>query len=108
MIVKRNYRHFFHLVDQSPWPLYVAISTFLLTLGFVIWVHYGYITFMLLGLCATLYGMFVWCWDVIRESTYQGYHTKVVRRSLKIGMVLFIISEVFFFYHFFGLFFIRV
>jgi cytochrome c oxidase subunit 3 len=103
--IKRNYRHFFHLVDQSPWPLIVAISALMITIGFVVWVHYGEILFMLIGLFFTLYGMFLWCRDVVRESTFQGYHTKAVRRSLKIGMILFIISEVFFFLSFFWAFF---
>src|SRR5690349_20214188 len=94
--IRRNYRHFFHLVDQSPWPIFVSLSTFLITLGFVVWVNYGSFLFLGSGLVAVLYGMFLWCRDVVRESTFQGYHTKVVRRSLKIGMILFIVSEVFF------------
>jgi len=103
--IKRSYRHFFHLVDQSPWPLIVALAAFLITIGFVVWVHYGDIFFMLMGLCLTLYGMYLWCRDVVRESTFQGYHTKAVRRSLKLGMILFIVSEVFFFLSFFWAFF---
>jgi len=103
--IKRTYRHFFHLVDQSPWPLYCSISAFLLTLGFVVWVYYGVILFLLAGLFSLLYGMFLWCRDVVRESTFQGYHTKAVRRSLKIGMILFIVSEVCFFASFFWAFF---
>jgi cytochrome c oxidase subunit 3 len=103
--IKRTYRHFFHLVDQSPWPLYVSVSAFLLTLGFVVWVYYGVILFLLAGLVSLLYGMFLWCRDVVRESTFQGYHTKAVRRSLKIGMILFIVSEVCFFASFFWAFF---
>jgi cytochrome c oxidase subunit 3 len=103
--IKRTYRHFFHLVDQSPWPLYVSISTFLMALGFVVWVNYGVFLFLCLGLVSTLYGMFLWCRDVVRESTFQGYHTKAVRRSLKLGMILFIVSEIFFFISFFWAFF---
>jgi len=92
-------------VDQSPWPLFCSISAFLLTSGFVVWVYYGVILFMVMGLTSLLYGMFLWCRDVVRESTFQGYHTKVVRRSLKIGMILFIVSEVCFFVSFFWAFF---
>ena len=105
MNIKRNYRHFFHLVDQSPWPIFVSISVFLLALGFVVWVHYGEWFFPIFGLVSIFYGMFLWCRDVIRESTYQGYHTKIVRYSLKIGMILFIVSEIFFFLSFFRAFF---
>lgn len=49
--------------------------------------------------------MIVWWRDVIREATYQGHHTLVVQKGLKIGMLWFIISEVCFFISFFWAFF---
>jgi len=42
------------------------------------------------------------CWrDVIRESTFEGKHTTYVQKGLRIGMILFIISEIMFFVAFF-------
>lgn len=41
--------------------------------------------------------LFQWWRDIIRESTYQGFHTKKVIKGLKIRILLFIISELFFF-----------
>lgn len=41
--------------------------------------------------------MFQWWRDVIYESTYQGFHTNKVINGLKIRIVIFIISEFFFF-----------
>jgi cytochrome c oxidase subunit 3 len=43
------------------------------------------------------------CWwrDIVRESTFEGNHTTLVQTSLKYGMVLFIISEVMFFFSIF-------
>lgn len=43
------------------------------------------------------------CWwgDVIDEATNRGFHTKKVQEGLKMGMVLFIVSEVMFFFAFF-------
>lgn len=38
-----------------------------------------------------------WWRDVIREGTYQGFHTKIVVKGLKLRILLFITSEVFFF-----------
>jgi heme/copper-type cytochrome/quinol oxidase subunit 3 len=49
--------------------------------------------------------MFVWWKDVIVEATYLGYHTNKVVRGLKIGMILFIASEIMFFFSFFWAFF---
>lgn len=42
-----------------------------------------------------------WFRDIIREATYQGHHTHKVRKGLQLGMLLFIVSEVFFFIAFF-------
>lgn len=49
--------------------------------------------------------MFVWWRDVIRESTLEGHHTKVVQLGLRYGFILFIVSEVMFFFAFFWAFF---
>lgn len=48
-----------------------------------------------------------WWRDVIREATYQGFHTSPTARGLRVGIILFIVSEVFFFFSFFWAFFHR-
>jgi len=53
------------------------------------------------GLLYLLGLLTLWWRDVIREATFFSMHTKAVQRGLKLGMVLFIISEVFFFLSFF-------
>jgi cytochrome c oxidase subunit 3 len=98
---KRSYRHFYHLVDRSPWPLYIATDLLLLTLGFVLWMNYGYGIAILVGFLGLLVGMFFWLKDVVREATFAGFHTKVVRRGLRYGFYLFLVSEAFFFVSFF-------
>lgn len=52
-----------------------------------------------------IFVMFLWFWDVIVEGTYQGHHTKLVQRGLRMGMILFIVSEVMFFFGIFWAFF---
>ena len=49
--------------------------------------------------------MGLWWRDTVRESTFQGYHTKRVQKGISIGFMLFIISEVFFFFSIFWAFF---
>jgi len=56
---------------------------------------------VLLGLFMVFLIMYVWWRDVIRESTYQGNHTLIVQRGLRLGFILFIASEVMFFAGFF-------
>ena len=52
--------------------------------------------------------MAIWWRDVVREASYEGQHTYFVERSMRMGMVLFILSEIMFFLLFSGLFFILV
>ena len=60
---------------------------------------------MKLGLIMILLTMIQWWRDVTRESTFQGKHTEKVETGMRIGIVLFISSEVFFFVAFFWAFF---
>lgn len=38
-----------------------------------------------------------WLRDVVREGTFTDHHTALVKKSLRMGMLLFIVSEMFFF-----------
>jgi CDP-diglyceride synthetase len=96
-------RHPFHLVDASPWPFFAGVSALALTTGFVMYMHCfknGFYTFSF-GFVSLLFTFFVWWRDVVREGTYQGHHTKKVQTSLRYGMILFILSEIMFFFCFF-------
>nr|ASW34687.1 cytochrome c oxidase subunit III [Quedenfeldtia moerens] len=93
--------HSYHMVDPSPWPLTGAIAALLMTSGLAMWFHYNLTTLMNLGLLILLLTVTQWWRDVIREGTYQGHHTTLVQQGLRYGMILFIISEVFFFIGFF-------
>uniref|UniRef100_A0AAU7YTD3 Cytochrome c oxidase subunit 3 n=1 Tax=Rhopalus qinlinganus TaxID=3151527 RepID=A0AAU7YTD3_9HEMI len=97
--------HPFHLVDYSPWPLTGSIGAMTLTSGMILWFHKNEMYLFYLGVMITLLTMLQWWRDIVRESTYQGKHTIKVTEGLKLGMILFIISEVFFFISFFWAFF---
>jgi len=95
------------LVDRSPWPLTVSFGLLFTTSGFVCYmnrVNGGFLIF-LFGLFVTIFSLYLWWRDVIRESTYQGNHTLIVQKGLKLGFILFIGSEVVFFGGFFWAFF---
>jgi cytochrome c oxidase subunit 3 len=100
-------KHPYHLVDPSPWPLFASFAAFLTTVGGVMYMHaYEYGGVLLsLGVTMVLYAMAVWWRDVVRESTFQGLHTQAVQRGLRLGMLLFILSEIMFFLAFFWAFF---
>nr|YP_003331346.1 cytochrome c oxidase subunit III [Acmaeodera sp. NCS-2009]ACM45042.1 cytochrome c oxidase subunit III [Acmaeodera sp. NCS-2009] len=97
--------HPFHLVDVSPWPLCGALGAMTMMAGLVKWFHQLQTDLFLMGLLITSLIMFQWWRDVTREGTYQGLHTFKVTLGLRWGMILFIVSEIFFFISFFWAFF---
>nr|URW98545.1 cytochrome c oxidase subunit 3 [Lepidophthirus macrorhini] len=94
--------HPFHIVDNSPWPIVCSSVLFTLVISSLSWMSHssGYqnllFTMVMMLLVVTL-----WWRDVVRESYLMGSHTKEVISGLKLGMVLFILSEVMFFFSFF-------
>nr|UGY85181.1 cytochrome c oxidase subunit 3 [Pseudoglomeris magnifica] len=100
-----NQNHPFHLVDKSPWPIIGATSIMIMMVGLINWFHMYNKELMLMGMLIIILTMIQWWRDIIRESTFQGLHTKLVIKGLRWGMILFIISEVFFFISFFWAFF---
>lgn len=93
--------HAYHIVNPSPWPLTGALSALLITSGLIIWFHYNSISLLTLGLTTNILTMYQWWRDVVREGTFQGHHTPTVQKGLRYGIILFIVSEVFFFAGFF-------
>nr|YP_010372450.1 cytochrome c oxidase subunit III [Parantica melaneus]UPA56404.1 cytochrome c oxidase subunit III [Parantica melaneus] len=100
-----NHNHPYHLVDYSPWPLTGAIGVMTLVTGLIKWFHNFNINLLLIGYLITLLTMYQWWRDICREGTFQGKHTLLVSNGLRWGMILFIISEIFFFISFFWAFF---
>nr|YP_010959078.1 cytochrome c oxidase subunit 3 [Pseudophilothrips ichini]WND64421.1 cytochrome c oxidase subunit 3 [Pseudophilothrips ichini] len=99
------FNHPFHLVSISPWPILGSLSIFTMIFGMVDWFN-GFNNYQnLLGMLCTILITFQWWRDVVRESTWQGFHTLKVLKGLQMGMILFIISELLFFFSFFWSFF---
>nr|YP_009734562.1 cytochrome c oxidase subunit III [Microzoanthus occultus]QIB71116.1 cytochrome c oxidase subunit III [Microzoanthus occultus] len=97
--------HPYHLVDPSPWPYIGSCGALFVTIGSVMYFHYSQPWVMYMGMIVIIFTMIVWWRDVIREATFQGHHTLRVKQGLKFGMLLFIASEVLFFFSFFWAFF---
>nr|QKZ95161.1 cytochrome c oxidase subunit III [Habrobracon hebetor] len=93
--------HPYHLVTLSPWPLIMSFSLIILMIGLIKWFSEYNNYLMILGYLLNLLVMFQWWRDVIRESTFQGNHNFYVMKGLRLGMILFIISEIMFFLSFF-------
>jgi len=106
-LVKNYQRHPYHLVDPSPWPIVAAFGAFSATMGGVMYFH-GYTgggLSLSIGLLTILFCMYVWWRDIVREATFEGWHTSMVQLGMRYGMILFIVSEIMFFFAFFWAFF---
>lgn len=103
--MKNNFNHPYHLVDYSPWPLTGAIGVITLVVGAVKWFHNFNLNLLILGYLIIILTIYQWWRDICREGTFQGKHTILVIKGLRWGIILFIISEIFFFISFFWAFF---
>ena len=100
-----RHHHPFHILGPSPWPFCVALAILALVSGLVdmLSAEAHYVRSLLIGLSEL--GLCLWLWwrDVIRESLTE--HTRAIKHGIAIGMLLFILSEVMFFFSFFWAFF---
>ena len=83
------------------------MSLFTLSVSFITYFHYfndgaWNLVFAFLTLVYCLGG---WFYDIIREATFQGHHTRKVQQNILLGMMLFILSETMLFFSLFWAFF---
>lgn len=96
-------KHPYHLVDPSPWPLLTSLAALVMMVGYVLLVNAyasGKIV-LIFGVGGLLVCIAGWLRDVVHEATTQKMHNKVVQMGIKIGFMLFILSELMFFVGFF-------
>jgi cytochrome c oxidase subunit 3 len=88
--------HLFHLVKPSEWPILSALGAFLFTSGLAFHTHrIGGGRFILaLGALLSITVASHWFYDSVSEASFKGEHTLVVRTNLKIGFLLFSVSEI--------------
>jgi len=96
-----NKFHKYHIIEIRPWPLWCSVGIFSLTSSLIIIIQLKSRLFFFCSLFSLIFMAFTWWRDVIRESLLQGWHHSVVIDGLKLGIILFITSEVFFFVSFF-------
>lgn len=95
-----THNHPFHLVSVRPWPIIISFNLINNLIIVISWFHkINYFT--LLTIPGTLLCMYQWWRDVTREATLQGCHTPLVYNGIRMGIILFIVSEILFFFSFF-------
>ena len=97
--------HDYHIIDPSPWPFMGAVGAVTMLTGGILWMKDASFPWIfIVGFLLVLYVMFVWWRDVVAEGN-GGDHTAVVRIGLRMGFIMFIMSEVMFFSAWFWAFF---
>lgn len=102
-------KHPFHLVAPSYWPFCLSFILLKLIIVFFYSIEKGSYYFCVydkhLWIYLLLYVIFSWFDDIVDEATYQGHHTFKVQQGIRLGFLLFVLSEVMFFFSFFWAFF---
>ena len=95
----------FLAVQTSFWPFILSLGVFSILFNVVLWINFK-VTFIyvLFSFIVVFLLTLLWWKDFVRESII-GFHTHKLELCLRIGMLLFILSEVFFFLSFFWAFF---
>ncbi len=88
--------HDYHILPPSTAPLIGAVSAFVMLFGAVLWMHDSSPWMFWIGFVGVLYTMYSWWGETIAENK-AGDHTPVVLIGLRMGFILFVMSEVMFF-----------
>lgn len=91
----------YHLVDISPWPIAISYGILSMAIGLVSYIHNYDNKLIIIATIVTTVISILWWKDVIREASYQGNHTLQVVKGIKLGVILFIVSEIMLFISFF-------
>lgn len=94
-------KHSFHMVDPSPWPFVGSLSALVMAVGGVLAMHDINKVVFILGALMMILTLGGWWRDVVRESNTTGLYTKEIQHGLRMGMLLFICSELMLFVAFF-------
>lgn len=98
-----SHSHPYHIVNPSPWPMLTSFSLMVMLVGGAMALHKMQAAHFVFpaGFLGVVTCVFFWWRDVIREGVHDHAHTKAVSNGLRLGMLLFIASEVMFFVAFF-------
>ena len=98
--------HPYHMVDPSPWPIVGASAALVTAIGSIMYMHGSSLLATVPGFALILVTFYMWGRDIVREANAKegnesANHSEEVKHGLRMGMMLFIASEVMFFFAFF-------
>nr|YP_009742095.1 cytochrome c oxidase subunit III [Angiostrongylus mackerrasae]QID77478.1 cytochrome c oxidase subunit III [Angiostrongylus mackerrasae] len=96
--------HNFHILSLSSYAFYLFFSTLSVTSSLVLFFKFGLYLPFVFSLLVLLFVSFLWGKDISLEGL-SGYHNFFVMSGFKFGVMLFIFSEIMFFFGIFWVFF---
>lgn len=93
--------HYYFFLRSSPWPLISSMSSFFLFLSFYILFKRGLLHPLLFSFLVLFTISYQWWRDLSVEYLFDGLNSISLENCLKNSMILFISSEVLFFFSFF-------
>lgn len=99
--------HPFHIIRPRPWPLIIGFLRINTIFGLIIIIVNKNTSRFIISISFLTITALSWWRDVSRERRLQGYHRTKVIKGLQIGIILFIVSEILFFFSFFWIYFHR-
>ena len=93
--------HHFFILSENPWPLYSSLGSFNAFLSFLIFLKSQEFLIFFLRIILLCVISFYWWFSYGNEFNLEGLESQRLRYGLKFRIILFIRSEVFFFFSFF-------
>jgi len=91
----------YHIVTNSPWPLIASFNIISIAINLTTIINKKTFKRLAVSLVLITISTIIWWKNTIIEAIKEGIHQKRVINRLKIGIILFICSEVLFFGGFF-------
>jgi len=88
------FKHPYHLVSSSPWPIFLALSLFVFVFGTSLYFTISLLRYALFGIFLFVIVLLAWFTRIYREALLLGSHSLAVQSGLRLGFFLFILSEV--------------
>nr|YP_009351811.1 cytochrome c oxidase subunit III [Rhinotergum shaoguanense]AQQ72850.1 cytochrome oxidase subunit 3 [Rhinotergum shaoguanense] len=95
-----NSHHYF-ILSFSPWPLISSMNSFNLLLSLLIFLKFNSFICFSLNILNIIVSSFIWWMIYSDEFNLEGKNSFNLDLGLKFSMILFISSEIFFFFSFF-------
>lgn len=93
--------HYFFLLNLRPWPFIIRISSFNLLLSLIFFLKFFSFNCFFLSLLNLIIISFFWWITYRSEFNLEGKNSLTLEKGIKLRIILFISSEVFFFFSFF-------